>query len=82
MRIVTQRRNYGPFWVVSKAIRAELKFGLASLRCEIQSGITPLGWVYRSLPGWWVKFDDSPCAMGPFSAEALRKSYAKAGGAA
>ena len=76
MKTKTTRKNYGPFVSVSKTIRAVLKFGPATLRCESQKGVLPLGGKYRTRPQWWIKLDGSPCAMGPWTAAAIRKYYA------
>lgn len=73
--MTTTRKNYGPFNVVVRTIRATLKFGPATLKCEIQQGQTPMGRAYKSNPQWWIKLDGSPCAMGPWTAEGIRTHY-------
>jgi hypothetical protein len=72
----TETRNYGVFKVNCKTIRAALKFGMATLRCEVQRGTTPLGRSYRTAKSWWIKLDSSPCASGPWTADAIRKFHA------
>lgn len=72
----TNRKNYGPFNVITKTIRATLKFGAATLKCEVQQGQTPMGRNYRMTPQWWIKLDSSPCASGPWTADAIRKYHA------
>lgn len=71
--MTTTRRNYGPFRVVARTIRAKLEFGWANLRCGVQIGRTPLGRRYRTAPQWFVRFDGSPCAAGPFTADSIRR---------
>ncbi len=69
-------KNYGPFKVKTKEIRVKLKFGPATLTCETQEGVTPMGRNYKTKRSWWIKLDSSPCASGPISAESIRKYYA------
>ena len=72
----TSRKNYGPFTVVSRTIRATLRRGEATLRCDVQKGTTPMGRKYRTQTSWWIQFDHSPCAMGPWDADGIRKYFA------
>jgi hypothetical protein len=74
--MITTRKNYGPFVSVTKSIKATLKHGSATLTCDIQRGTTPFGRSYRTTPQWFIKYDQSPCAMGPWSASAIRKYFA------
>lgn len=76
MKIQTTRKDHGPFQCVDKTITATLKGKLATLRCNIQKGVTPMGRNYKMRPQWWVKFQGSPCAMGPWSADSIRKHLA------
>ena len=71
----TTRKNHGPFVSVKKTINVILKQGKATLSCDIQKGTLPLGSTYRTRPQWWIKFEGSPCAMGPWSAKAIRQHF-------
>lgn len=72
----TTTKNYGPFQVQAKSIEAKLKNGFALLTCNRQSGTTPLGKKYNMRSQWFIKFQNNPCAMGPWSAEAIRSYFA------
>lgn len=86
----TTRKNYGPgtmrrrnlpkysgrFTVVTREIRVQLKDRMATLTCNVQSGITPLGRSYRYGPEWWIKLDGAPTASGPWTADAIRNLHA------
>jgi hypothetical protein len=74
--MTTKTRNYGQFAVRSKSIETTLKNQQAVLTCERQSGITPMGRKYRMRLQWWIKFENSPCSMGPWSAKSIRKCFA------
>jgi hypothetical protein len=74
--IKTTRKDHGPFISVTKTIKATLKHGSATLTCDTQKGITPMGRRYCMKPRWWIKYDGSPCAMGPWKAEGIRKYFA------
>ena len=74
--IKTTRKNHGPFVSVTKTIKATLKHGAATLSCDTQKGTTPMGRTYKTSPRWWVKYDGSPCAMGPWTAKAIREYFA------
>ena len=71
----TTRKNYGPFVSVTRAITATLKHGKATLTCDIQKGTLPLGSAYRTRPRWFIKYEGSPCAMGPWTAKAIRQYF-------
>ena len=71
----TTRKNHGPFVSVKRTISATLKQGKATLSCDIQKGTLPLGSAYRTRPQWYTQFEGSSCAMGPWSAEAIRKHF-------
>jgi len=73
--MTTNRKNYGPFNTITRSIRASLKFGPATLKCEVQRGTTPMGRDYRMAPQWWIKFDKDPYASGPWSADLIRECY-------
>jgi hypothetical protein len=72
----TTTKNYGPFEVRAKSVETKLKNGLATLTCKRQAGTTPLGKTYTMRSQWWIKFQNNPCAMGPWSAEAIRSYFA------
>ena len=72
----TTTKNYGPFEVRAKSIKAKLKNGFALLTCNRQSGTTPLGKKYNMRSQWFIKFENNPCAMGPWSSEAIRSYFA------
>ena len=72
----TTTKNHGPFQVQAKSIEAKLKNGFALLTCNRQSGTTPLGKKYTMRSQWFIKFQNNPCAMGPWSAEAIRSYFA------
>lgn len=63
-----------PFTVKSRSIRATLKGHAATITRKVQSGVLPLGTRYVKAD-WWVKYDNSPCAMGPFSKRTLRLAF-------
>ena len=71
----TTRKNHGPFISVRKAIKATLKHGPATLTCDVQRGTTIFGSPYKTSPRWWVKYDASPCAMGPWNKRAIREYF-------
>jgi hypothetical protein len=75
--MTSSAKNCGPFRVLSKSIRATLKRGQATLKCEVQKGKTPMGRSYQLAPQWWIKMDSSPCASGPWTADAIRKYHAQ-----
>lgn len=77
--MTTTRKNYGPFVSVDKTITGiALKQGKATLRCSTQKGQLPLGSTYKTRPQWWIKFEGSPCAMGPWTAKAVRQHFGNA----
>lgn len=73
--MITTRKDYGPFQVTVRSIRAMLKSGQATLRCEVQRGHTPMGRTYLSGPKWFIKFDNEPCDSGAWTADAIRKHF-------
>jgi hypothetical protein len=76
MNMKTTRKNHGPFVSVKRTITGiALKQGKATLSCDIQKGTLPLGSTYCTRPQWYIKFEGSPCAMGPWTAEAIRKYF-------
>jgi hypothetical protein len=72
----TTRKNHGPFISITKAIKVTLKHGAATLTCDIQKGTTPTGRTYRTSPRWWIKYDASSCAMGPWNKRMVREYFA------
>ena len=58
----TTTKNYGPFEVRAKSIKAKLKNGLATLTCKRQAGTTPLGKTYTMRSQWWIKFQKATTA--------------------
>jgi hypothetical protein len=75
-QMTTTTKNYGAFQVRKKSIHTKLKSRIATLTCERQSGITPLGSKYKTRVKWWVKFDGEPCSMGPWSSKMIRTCFA------
>jgi len=71
----TSRRSNGMFSVVSKEIAFESRFGKATLRCEAQRGLTPMGRRYALKPRWWIKLESGCSFSGPWMKEAIRKHY-------
>lgn len=65
-----------PFATRTREIRARLRFGPATLRCEVQTGYTPHGRYYSTPPQWWIKHDGTPCFAGPWTADAIRHHHA------
>jgi hypothetical protein len=72
----TTSKNYGAFQVRKKSIDTKLKSRNATLTCERQSGMTPMGVKYKMRLQWWVKFDGEPCSMGPWSSKLIRSCLA------
>jgi len=73
--MTTIRKNHGPFIKVARSIRTNLKHGDATLTCHIQRGTTPMGRPYSLSPKWFIRYDGSPCGMGPYSADHVRKFF-------
>ena len=69
----TTRKNYGPFRTIRRERRAQTRLRggklWATIACEQQIGTTPLGRPYVTRRQWWIKLDESPCAMGPWRAQ-------------
>lgn len=70
----TIRTNYGPFQVVRKSITATLKHGKAFLTCDVQKGNVGAR-SYKFRPQWFIRYEGQPCAMGPWSAKAIREHF-------
>jgi hypothetical protein len=67
----TLRKNFGPFSITQKSIRATLRDEPATLICERQTGMLPSGKGYQTRLLWWIKMDGS-LKHGPFSAQQIR----------
>lgn len=67
----TLRKNFGPFSVTQKSIRATLNGEPATLICERQEGMLPSGNGYKTRLLWWIKMDGG-LKNGPFSAQQIR----------
>jgi hypothetical protein len=64
-----------PFTTKSRSIRTTLKGQAATITREVQSGVLAFGSRYVKA-SWWVKYDTSACAMGPFSKRQIRLAFA------